>query len=179
VEVVASSLAAPPAASDDGAEPAPPAPRKPAPGAQPVWLESVEDRRTDPSLGDVHGRPFSSTQVSQWLERELESLVSPTIYVMKATGPGAGGKLWLRARILKAYVSGVGVTKTATVVLEIDFVAPDGSATSRVFRGQHASMNWWNTEGEVIAALREAGSNCLEQIRLAIEARLRTPDLRG
>jgi hypothetical protein len=140
-----------------------------------VWIGPVEDKRSDTSaLGSVAGRPFSSEDLSRWVDRELASLSSPS-FVLAEKGNTAGtARLILRPRILKAYVDGLAVSKTAVIVLEVEFISPDGSVSSSLYRGQHASMNWWTSQAEVIAALKDALASCLERIRVDIEARLRS-----
>lgn len=155
--------------TDQAAAPAP------APGAVAIAIAPVEDRRADPSsLGQVGSRTFDAAELKGFVDEQLAALASRSFYVAKAPPSSAAApQLTLRPRILKAYVSGVGVTKNAVVVLEVEFAAAGAAPTSRVFRGQDASMNWANGQGEVASALRRATAACLEQLRGEIEGRLR------
>lgn len=170
VQLGRASLARDPSEGLDGeAEVAPPAARA-RPGAPAVWIGPVEDRRADTSLGAIAGRPFGSAELSGWVDGELAALASPAFLVVKERS--GAPRLALHPRILKAYLSGFDVTKTAVIVLEVEFVTPDGKVSSRVFRGQDTGVNWATSEGEVITALRTALAACLEQLRADLEARL-------
>ena len=145
----------------------------PRPDAAAIAIAPVEDRRPDPdSLGQIDGRSFSSSELKGFVDEQLAALASPAFAVVKgpATRPA---RLALRPRILKAYVRGIDVTKAAVVVLEVEFVAAGAAPSSRVFRGQDASLNWGNVQGEVARALQRATVACLEQLRVEIEQRLR------
>ncbi len=123
------------------------------PGAPRVWIGKIEDGRGDTSLGGLAGRSVSSAEVPAWIDGELAALASPGFVVV--TGPAAdvAASLVIRPRLLKAYVDGLNVTKTAVIVLGVDIVAPGGTVTKRLYRGQHASLNWATREDEVVSAL--------------------------
>jgi uncharacterized lipoprotein YmbA len=158
--------------ADPGSAEAPapqPAPR----GAPLVRITPVVDRRTDTSSDQVAGRTFDAPELGQWLDHELRSIASREFRVAEGGGEEASARITLRPRILKAYVSAVAATKTAAVVLEVEWVLPDGTAERHLYRGQHASMNWGSSESEMIGALQEAAAACTAQLRGEIEARLR------
>ena len=148
----------------------PPAPR---PDAAPIAILPVEDRRPDPnSLGEVGNRSFGSSELKGWVDEQLAAVASPDFVVVKGPAPRPP-RLTVRPRILKAYVGALDVTKSAVIVIEVEFVPAGGASVSRVFRGQDASLNWGNGQGEVTRALQRATAACLEQIRGDIEHRLR------
>lgn len=142
------------------------------PNAPRVWVGKVEDGRSDATLGGLAGRSFSSAELPAWIDGELAALASPGFVVV--TGPVAdpAARLVLRPRLLKGYVDGLTVTKTAVIVLGVEIVAPGGTVTARLYRGQHASMNWATSESEVIGALQDAAGACLEQLRVDLEGQL-------
>jgi hypothetical protein len=150
-----------------------PAPPCAAAGAPRVWIAGIVDARPDTSsLGSIGARPVSSADVTAWIDGELAALASPGFTARAGGEPNAGDRLAVRTRILKAYVDGVNVTKTAVLVLGAELTAPDGAVTRRTYRGQTAGVNWWGSEGEAAAALREAAANCLEQLRADVETLL-------
>lgn len=137
-------------------------------GAPRVRIGKIEDGRADPSLGEITGRSVSSSEIPAWIDDELAALASPGFVVV----PGPAADLAVRPRLLKAYVDGVSVTKTAVIVLGVDIVAPGGTVTKHMYRGQHASMNWSSSAGEVVEALKGAAASCLEQLRVDLELQL-------
>ena len=161
VEIHRADLSSPDAAS-----------RAPDPDAPRVWIANIEDGRSDTTLGALAGRSFSSAELPAWIDGELAALASPGFAVMTGPAPGARASLILRPRLLKAYVDSVNVTKTAVIVLGVDIVALDGTTTARLYRGQHASLNWATSGSEVAGALQDAAASCLEQLRVDLEVRL-------
>jgi len=139
------------------------------PAARSVWIAPIEDRRTDTTLGNVAGRPFALGEVGQWLDHELATITSPVFVLMKVPDSGAKTNLTVRPRLLKTYLSSAGTSKMAVVVIEVRFVSPAAVVHARVYRGQHVSMNWSSSEGEVMNALRDAAAACRTQIRQDIE----------
>jgi hypothetical protein len=142
---------------------------------QQVWIAPIEDSRTDTTLGSVAGRPFALGEVSEWLDRELASIASPMFVLTKVPESGATANLTVHPRLLKTYLNSAGTSKMAVVVMQVRFVSPAGVVHARVYRGQHASMNWASAEGEVMNALRDAAAVCRTQIRQDIETLLRSP----
>jgi hypothetical protein len=143
-------------------------------GESVVVIDRVEDRRPDTDrLGMVGGRQFSSGDVCLWIDQELRSMASPSFVALEASTPDAAPALRLRPRLLKAYVHSVQDAKAAVIVLEVQFIKSDGASWARVFRGQQASMNWFSSKGEVTAALQDAMSVIVSDLKADIEARLR------
>jgi hypothetical protein len=138
-------------------------------GAPRVWFAKTADARPDPAtLGTIGGRTFSSGEVAAWVDDELAAMASPG-FTVASGGAANAASLVLRPRILKAYVDGIAVTKTAVVVLGFDIVGPNGEVSSRTYRGQQAGVNWATTEGEGSGALRDAALSCFEQLRADLE----------
>ena len=138
-----------------------------------IRLHAVEDRRSvaDSTLGSVGNRPFRATDLSEWIAQELGQL-GGGLHVVTGSGEGPPPLLKIHPRLLKAYVDSVGLTKTAVIVLEIEFVPASGERETHVFRGQHAAMNWSSSESEVIDALRKALAQCMDKVRPRIAERL-------
>jgi hypothetical protein len=138
-----------------------------------VWFAKTVDVRPDPTiLGVIGGRTFGSTEVAAWVDHELATIASPGFAVASGAEPDPRARLVLRPRILKAYVDGIAVTKTAVVVLAFDIATPQGEVSSRSYRGQQAAMNWASSESEGSGALRDAAADCFEQLRTDLERML-------
>jgi hypothetical protein len=136
-----------------------------------VWVAPVEDHRSTTCVGSLAA--VTSEELTRWIDEELASLSSASFALTRETRAERAVTLSLHPRLLKAYVDGVEVSKTASIVIEVEFVSAIRPNQSRVFRGQHASLNWWGSRGELATALKEALASCLEQIKAEIEARLR------
>jgi hypothetical protein len=129
-----------------------------------VQLNPVVDQRPSAdTLGDVAGRAFNVGQVNPWIDQALHDLVAARFTLRTANDPSTPAHT-ITPRLLKLYVDNVNITKTAVVVLQLDFTAADGTRTEEIYRGQYAGMNWASTEGEVSASLRSALDLCLKKI---------------
>jgi len=135
-----------------------------------VLLAPLEDKRPDPeSLGQVYGRSYNSGEIVTWVEGGLREMVAQHF----AAPPGqAGARITLRPRILKAYLNSVTVSRIAVLVLECDFVGPDGGSTTQVFRGQLQGLVWAAGEDEAKGALLRCRDQCLDQIQGELSKRL-------
>jgi hypothetical protein len=131
-----------------------------------VLIRPIEDRSgASEGLGSVGGRPFTAADVGKWIDGELAAVSAPSFTVVQA----APADVIVRPRLLKAYLQGVYDVKTAVIVLECEIVAPERSAETRRYRGQHASLNWASTESEVTAALRDALSGITAKLACDID----------
>lgn len=138
-----------------------------------IYLCPLEDKRGGTaSLGTVGGRPFHVADLATWISQELECLGSSSVEIVAAENIPDAAQFGLRPRLLKAYVDSIGLTKTAVVVLAIEFISPGGQSETVVFRGQHAAMNWASSEEEVTNALRLALAECMGKVRPAFNQRL-------
>lgn len=171
ITLVAAGCAMPPAHLDFAAPPgstdATPAVAKA--DAPRVYLAPLEDLRLDQeNIGQVGGRPYRAASIMPWLEQELREQVAAHVQLVSVDSKPA---LIVHPRLHKLYVDGLSVTKAAIVVLELSFTTPEGENSRRVYRGQFAGMNWWNSEAEMKTALRLALKNCLERCGPDMNAR--------
>lgn len=138
-----------------------------------ILITQVEDARQDKeSLGSVAGRSFGNTPLEPWVERELLGMGTGQFVPVTKPLPNSPASLHLKARILKAYLSGVSTSKTAAVVIECEFSTPTGSGDTQIYRGQYQSLNWNSNEDEAINAIRQALSRCIDKIRVDLDVRI-------
>jgi len=129
-----------------------------------IRIEPLEDARPDSeNLGSVAGRAFSSGQLKQLVESELQRIASGSFVV--ASTEAEPVVFVLRPKLLKAYVGSISTSKTAVIVLECGFRSPDGTTSSSVFRGQYQALNWSSGEDEVKRSLVQALNRCLEEVQ--------------
>ncbi|PTY05730.1 hypothetical protein DB347_15310 [Opitutaceae bacterium EW11] len=134
-----------------------------------VYVAAVQDLRLDAeSLGQVGNRTFAAHSVPQWIEAALRASLRQRMTLAETP---AAGELVLQPSLRKCYVSNVDVTKAAVVVVEVAFQHLGKPAGSRVYRGRHTSMNWWNSDAELTQALQLAFDDCLVQILRDVDAR--------
>lgn len=139
-----------------------------------VCVHTIDDQRPlNDELGKVGGRSFSAKDVPAWIEQRFRNLASPA-FTLADTNTATKPALTIRPRILKAYVGSVDITKTAVIVVEVDYIGADDTITSLVYRGQHAAMNWASDEEEVRSALEKALNRCLTRVKADIEQRIKT-----
>lgn len=138
-----------------------------------VLITRVEDARQDKeSLGSVAGRTFGNTPLEPWVEQELLGMGTGLFVAVTKPLPNSPASLHLKARILKAYLSGLSTSKTAAVVIECEFITPTGSGDTRIYRGQYQSLNWNSNEDEATNAIRQALNRCVDKIRADLDARI-------
>jgi hypothetical protein len=137
--------------------------------ATPVFIAPVVDERLDPeSLGHVANRSFAVKAVPGLVDRTLRESIEKRLPLVSAT---AEAELVLRPSLHKCYLASVDATKVAVVVVVVTFVHRGRDAGYRVYRGQHASMNWWNSDTELAGALQAAFDDCVAHIVIDTEAR--------
>jgi hypothetical protein len=131
-----------------------------------VEFTTTKDSRLDPeSLGAVARRRFDGDKVASWIDQALSTLGSTNYSVRTGAEhrPGAG-TIIIHPSLLKLYVDSLSTTKTAVVVIQLDFELPGSRRATHTYRGQYAGMNWGSGTGEVTSALNLALSDCLEKI---------------
>ena len=132
------------------------APSTAALGRRLLLLATADMRPDGQALGRVGGRLFTSHDVRQWVDRAIADALANEGYVL-----AEDGALQIEPRILKAYVDSIDVAKTAVLVLEIQFTRGDRTSVKRIYRGQHAGLNWASGDGEVTLSLQRCLSTCL------------------
>lgn len=134
-----------------------------------VFIAPVTDQRLDPeSLGHAGNRAFAAKAVPALLDTTLRVSLGTRLPLVSGAEQA---DLVLQPCLHKCYVASVDVTKTAVVVVDVAFVHRGQDAGHRVYRGQHASMNWWNTDREFAGALQAAFDDCVRHIVSDAEAR--------
>jgi hypothetical protein len=143
-------------------------------GAARIRVLPLEDKRmnTD-NLGRVAGRVFSANEIGDWANQRLQRLSSTAFVLVPDGGTGEPPRLTLQPRLLKTYVDSVSVSKSAVVVIEVEFSSPASPNAVRVYRGQQTNLNWSSSAGELTGALEVALDRCALQLQGEIEARLR------
>lgn len=139
------------------------------PGAAIVEFTTTQDRRIDPeALGSVAGHRFGVDNAGPWIDAGLKTLDSAAYMV--STVPGdPPATITVHPSLLKLYVDGVAITKTAVVVIQLDFDLPGNRTATRFYRGQYAGINWSSGAGEMTSALHRALDDCLKKISQSLD----------
>ncbi|MFT3866990.1 MAG: hypothetical protein QM715_00700 [Nibricoccus sp.] len=145
-----------------------------------VCLLLVEDQRTNSeSLGQVAGRPFHANDLPAWIVQSLNNL-APGKYLISEKVPKDDAHLAIKVCILKAYVSNVLASKTAVIVLKVEYsLKGEANPTPVIVRGQYTGPNWASGTGEVQTALQAALNQCMQQISTQIDASFPKPSKTG
>lgn len=145
----------------------PPSPSRPPPAAAPVQFafEPVADTRPTSSrdnAGHVGGRPIVAAGLLAWIDQSLQALHGRAFTIRSAKDEL---KAWqVRPRLHQFYAASLDVSKNAQVVIELEFRSPAGETFTRVYRGRVNAVNWWNSAGEIDAALHAAAEDCFRRI---------------
>ena len=129
-----------------------------------VYLESVQDQRTDKnSMGNIGGRPVDADDMVQWLDSGLDTLSASGFRIDKATS--VDDQVVVDVTLLKAYMISMGLSKSANMVVRITYKRPDGSMlATQVYRGVDTSVDWVAGEGEMNSAFQRATKQMLDQV---------------
>jgi|GEM_PF-2523403 len=138
-------------------------------GAVIVEFATTKDCRLDPeALGSVAGRRFDGDNAGPWIDAGLKTLDS-AYYTVRTDPRHPPATITAHPTLLKLYVDSVAITKTAVVVIQLDFDLPGNRTATRFYRGQYAGMNWGSGAGEMTSALHLALDDCLKKISQALE----------
>lgn len=141
-----------------------------------VFIAPVQDQRLDAeAIGNVANRAFVAHAVSERIDAALQDGVQKRW--MLSPDPESGD-LVLHPTLRKCYISGIDVTKAAVIVVEVTYLHRGKAAGSRIYRGRHTSMNWWNSDAELTGALQAAFDDCLAQILGDVDARAKLISVR-
>jgi len=129
-----------------------------------VYLESVQDQRTDKSsMGNIAGREIDADDMVQWLDSGLDTLSASGFRIDKATA--TDDQVVVDVALLKAYMISMGLSKSANMVVRITYKRPDGSTlATQVYRGVDTSVDWTAGEGEMNTAFQRATKQMLDQV---------------
>lgn len=118
----------------------------------------VDLRPNSDDFGQMGGRLVTSDDFHAWLQGRLSQL-SGAGFLVNSTE--SAGEVRITPRLKQAYIHGLSVTKTATVILEIVVESPGRAPVSKLFRGSVTRANWASGEGELIRAFQTALDQCM------------------
>jgi hypothetical protein len=155
-------------------EPTPPSQKRVSPALQAarahLRVESLKDVRTDrDNLGSVAGRPFSSVELMPLIDAQLRGAITRQFIIDTDQEALNARVCTIQPRLLKAYVGSISTSKYCVVVLECEFSRPDGSTSTKIYRGQDQSLNWSSGEGEVRNSILRALNTCLRLFETDLE----------
>jgi len=130
----------------------------------------AKDCRLDrTSLGAVGGNIFDTGEVLSWLDQSFQTL-GTAHWKAASQDPTTGAPVvTIHPSLLKLYVDSVSVSKTAVIVIQLDFELPGDKTAQQIYRGQYAGMNWASGTGEVTSSLHHALDDCLLKINQSME----------
>ena len=135
-----------------------------------AWL-ATEDKRIDAtSLGHVGSGAYVAKSILPWIDQQL-CAVKGTNFA-KADDP-AKADLVIKPTLLKLYIQNIDITKSAVVVLRLEFSSHGKPSGQFICRGQYAGVNWWNSDEEMVGAIQEAFADCLRNLTASLELNIR------
>ncbi len=136
----------------------------PTPAAHVVAF-AIEDCRDSQSrtLGELNLKRFESTNIPEWVASALCAETSSDLKLQPlADAPNAEYRVVIRLR--KIYIHGLADTKSAAIVADAEFFHGNTSLRTITRRGMSASMNWFGSNDEALAALNRALGDCMRDI---------------
>ena len=131
----------------------------------------TKDNRIDPeALGTVAQRGFNGGQIIEWVDHGLRALDSDH-YTVRSAAHDQVPAITIHPSLLKLYVDSVSISKTAVIVIRLDFDLPKNRTAIKCYRGQYAGINWNSSASEVTSALNLALTDCLKKIDLSLAMR--------
>ncbi|HTQ30153.1 MAG TPA: hypothetical protein VMI53_02995 [Opitutaceae bacterium] len=141
-----------------------------------AWL-AVEDQRLDAtSLGHIGSRAYVAKSFLPWLDQQLRAVKGTNF---AEAGDPARADLVIKPILLKLYIQNIEVTKSAVVVLRLEFSSHGKSSGQLTCRGQYAGMNWWGSDEEMAGAIQEAFTDCLRNISASLELNIKLQHITG
>ncbi len=141
------------------------APAKGAPVCTVNFTEVTDARRDKTTAGVVYDRSVQSPQDTQaWMRSILGGLsrrgITPQFDVSSAGPALPAAKFSLQT----VWLSGVGDSLSANVIMAVDAAGPGGQTLSQTYRGRVSKMNWASGAGEMEKALDDAFSDALNRM---------------
>jgi hypothetical protein len=119
-------------------------------------------------VGQIGLDTYAAARVDLWVAEALHKLTKEPFNVAPAELPST--ELCIQPKLVRLYIQDVDVTKSAHVVLNLEFFPPGRPSFTKLYRGRHTAMNWWGTNSEMSRALNLALQNCLQQIAADLSA---------
>jgi hypothetical protein len=127
------------------------------------WLPLIDARPDDArAVGQIGLDTYAAASVDLWVADALHGLSKASFKAVSAEQPTA--EFCIRPKLVRLYLQDVDITKSAHIVLDLEFFPPGKPSFTKLYRGRHTAMNWWGTNGEMSRALNLALKNCLQQI---------------
>jgi hypothetical protein len=135
-----------------------------------TWL-TIEDQRLDAtSLGHVGSGAYVTKSILPWVDQQLCAIRGANF--TKAEDP-AKADLVIKPTLLKLYIQNIAITKSAVVVLKLEFLRHGKPSGQFTCRGQYAGMNWLNSDEEMVGAIQKAFADCLRNIAASLELNIK------
>lgn len=113
----------------------------------------IDDRSDKNNIGVFCGSEIITKDLSDWINRFFVVLENTS----KALN---GNEILLNISIKKMYIKNISTSKTATIVLQVDYLKGTNIILSKLYRKQITKINWNCTEHEIIELL----NNVLQDI---------------
>lgn len=106
-------------------------------------------------MGTIGGSPVLASDIAGWVHTAFEQI--------HGYSPQAQG-LSLDVEIVRAYLHSLSISKSANVVVRVNYARSAQVQASRVYRGADTSMNWVNGDIEMQNAFNRALKDMAQQV---------------
>lgn len=126
------------------------------------WLPLIDERPDKHVMGQMGRSTFGAEHVDSWVMQALQH-GSPGSKLVEAYAPDSH-TMGVRARLLRLYVQNVDLTKSAQVVIELEYLRAGTEPVRKLYRGRYTGINWWGTDEEIGRAFGRALQDCVKKI---------------
>lgn len=117
----------------------------------------LDDRSDKNNIGFFCGSEIITKDLSDWINRFFVALENTS----KALN---GNEILLNISIKKIYIKNIRTSKTATIVLQVDYLNGSNIMLSKLYRKQITKINWNCTENEIIELFNNVIQNIITDI---------------
>lgn len=140
-----------------------PTPAKAGPAARRIcWLPLIDQRPDKELIGQIGRETYAADHIDRWLMQALQK-ISPASRTAETYAPEPN-TLGIRARLLRLYIQNVDLTKSAHVVIELEYLRAEAEPVRKLYRGRYTGINWWGTDEEINRAFCSALQDCVDKI---------------
>ncbi|MES2488948.1 MAG: hypothetical protein V4607_04085 [Pseudomonadota bacterium] len=119
-------------------------------------LAAVTDRtQSSDKIGAIGNAPVLASDVVGWVRAAFEQI------------PGHSQQpqnLSLDVELVRSYIHALSVSKSANVVIRVNYLRPAQNPITRAYRGADTSMNWFSSDSEVQSAFNRALKEMAQQV---------------
>ena len=134
-------------------------------GERVCFLPVAEGRGNGDEAGEIGGRTITIPHALVWCQSALHTLDTPAVRSVPKAGIPEGSEILAAPHLRKLHLESVLASKSATIVLEVEYRLSGQRSLRRVYRGREVAINWSSSAGEAESAFNVAMDHCLALIR--------------